>query len=108
VTVTTSAFTTRGQLALHGASGGGLHVGAVMTQRPDLAAVAVPMVGVMDMLLAFAAEHTGLTPGAGHGLPPGDRGIRSAKNRGGGEPAAGNVNWHRNHNTHGMFLKKFQ
>jgi prolyl oligopeptidase len=45
-----TGVTTRGQLALHGASGGGLLVGAVMTQRPDLAAVALPMVGVMDML----------------------------------------------------------
>ena len=45
-----TGVTTSGQLALHGASGGGLLVGAVMTQRPDLAAVALPMVGVMDML----------------------------------------------------------
>ena len=45
-----SGVTTRGQLALHGRSNGGLLVGAVMTQRPDLAAVALPMVGVMDKL----------------------------------------------------------
>ncbi|MGH3679475.1 MAG: prolyl oligopeptidase family serine peptidase, partial [Natronosporangium sp.] len=38
------------QLALHGRSNGGLLVGAVMTQRPELAAVALPMVGVLDML----------------------------------------------------------
>lgn len=42
--------TTPGQLALHGRSNGGLLVGAVMTQRPRLAAVALPMVGVLDML----------------------------------------------------------
>ncbi|WP_153506570.1 prolyl oligopeptidase family serine peptidase [Cumulibacter manganitolerans] len=42
--------TTSAQLALHGRSNGGLLVGAVMTQRPDLAAVALPMVGVLDML----------------------------------------------------------
>ena len=42
--------TTHGQLALMGRSNGGLLVGAVMTQRPDLAAVALPMVGVLDML----------------------------------------------------------
>ena len=42
--------TTRAQLALHGGSNGGLLVGAVITQRPDLAAVALPSVGVMDML----------------------------------------------------------
>ena len=42
--------TTPAQLALHGRSNGGLLVGAVMTQRPDLAAVAIPAVGVLDML----------------------------------------------------------
>ncbi|MET1007686.1 MAG: prolyl oligopeptidase family serine peptidase, partial [Propionibacteriaceae bacterium] len=42
--------TSTGQLALHGRSNGGLLVGAVMTQRPDLAAVALPGVGVLDML----------------------------------------------------------
>jgi prolyl oligopeptidase len=42
--------TTGEQLALHGRSNGGLLVGAVMTQRPDLAAAALPGVGVLDML----------------------------------------------------------
>jgi prolyl oligopeptidase len=45
-----SGATTPAQLALHGRSNGGLLVGAVMTQRPELAAVALPMVGVLDML----------------------------------------------------------
>jgi prolyl oligopeptidase len=45
-----TGVTTHGQLALHGRSNGGLLVGAVMTQRPDLAAVALPMVGVLDKL----------------------------------------------------------
>ncbi len=45
-----TGVTTREQLALHGRSNGGLLVGAVMTQRPDLAAVALPGVGVLDML----------------------------------------------------------
>ncbi|HEY8474531.1 MAG TPA: prolyl oligopeptidase family serine peptidase [Natronosporangium sp.] len=38
------------RLALHGGSNGGLLVGAVMTQHPELAAVALPAVGVLDML----------------------------------------------------------
>jgi prolyl oligopeptidase len=45
-----SGVTTRARLALHGGSNGGLLVGAAITQRPDVAAVALPSVGVMDML----------------------------------------------------------
>lgn len=43
-------YTNRDRIGLIGASNGGLLVGAVMTQRPDLFKVALPDVGVMDML----------------------------------------------------------
>ncbi|HZY26037.1 MAG TPA: prolyl oligopeptidase family serine peptidase [Bacteroidales bacterium] len=43
-------YTSSDFLALRGGSNGGLLVGAVMTQRPDLMKVALPAVGVMDML----------------------------------------------------------
>ncbi len=43
-------YTSNDYLAIAGGSNGGLLVGATMCQRPDLAKVALPAVGVMDML----------------------------------------------------------
>lgn len=43
-------YTSTDKLAIHGRSNGGLLIGAVMTQRPDLCKVAIPGVGVLDML----------------------------------------------------------
>lgn len=43
-------YTSSEKLAVYGRSNGGLLIGAVMTQRPDLFAVALPRVGVLDML----------------------------------------------------------
>ncbi|HXH63663.1 MAG TPA: prolyl oligopeptidase family serine peptidase, partial [Gemmatimonadales bacterium] len=45
-----SGVTTPARLAIGGGSNGGLLVGAVLTQRPELFGAAVPAVGVMDML----------------------------------------------------------
>lgn len=53
-------YTSSDYLAVSGGSNGGLLVGAVMTQRPDLMKVALPAVGVLDML----RYHT-FTAGAG-------------------------------------------
>ncbi len=53
-------YTSSNYLAIRGGSNGGLLVGATMTQRPDLMQVALPAVGVLDML----RYHT-FTAGAG-------------------------------------------
>ncbi|MCU0407974.1 MAG: prolyl oligopeptidase family serine peptidase [Bacteroidales bacterium] len=53
-------ITSPGYLAIRGGSNGGLLVGAVMTQRPDLMKVALPAVGVLDML-----RYNAFTAGAG-------------------------------------------
>jgi prolyl oligopeptidase len=45
-----AGYTRSERLAIQGGSNGGLLVGAVMTQRPSLARVALPAVAVMDML----------------------------------------------------------
>lgn len=55
-----SKYTSSEKLAIKGGSNGGLLVGATMTQRPDLMKVALPAVGVLDML----RYHT-FTSGAG-------------------------------------------
>jgi prolyl oligopeptidase len=53
-------YTSPDFLAVRGGSNGGLLIGAVMTQRPDLMKVALPAVGVLDML-----RYNKFTAGAG-------------------------------------------
>ena len=53
-------YTSKDYLAISGGSNGGLLVGAVMAQRPDLMKVAFPAVGVLDML-----RYNEFTAGAG-------------------------------------------
>ncbi len=55
-------YTSHEYLAIRGGSNGGLLVGAVMTQRPDLMKVVLPAVGVLDML-----RYNTFTAGAGWG-----------------------------------------
>lgn len=53
-------YTSKDFMAISGGSNGGLLVGATMTMRPDLARVALPAVGVLDML-----RYNKFTAGAG-------------------------------------------
>lgn len=55
-----NGYTSKDYMALSGRSNGGLLVGATMTMRPDLAKVALPGVGVLDML-----RYNKFTAGAG-------------------------------------------
>jgi prolyl oligopeptidase len=49
-------YTSPAKLAIHGGSNGGLLVGAVMAQRPELFGAALPAVGVLDMLRYHTAS----------------------------------------------------
>lgn len=49
-------YTRSARLAIHGRSNGGLLIGAALTQRPDLFGVALPSVGVLDMLRYHTAS----------------------------------------------------
>jgi prolyl oligopeptidase len=49
-------YTRSARLGIHGRSNGGLLVGAALTQRPDLFGVALPAVGVLDMLRYHTAS----------------------------------------------------
>jgi prolyl oligopeptidase len=54
--LTNERYTRTARLGIHGRSNGGLLVGAVLTQRPDLFGAALPAVGVLDMLRYHTAS----------------------------------------------------
>lgn len=67
-TLVREGYTSPPHLAIHGLSNGGLLIGAVMTQRPDLFAAALPAVGVLDAL-RFPSFTAGPRWAANHGDP---------------------------------------
>jgi len=67
-TLIREGYTSPSNLAINGFSNGGLLIGAVMTQRPELFAAALPYVGVMDAL-RFPSFTAGPRWAASHGDP---------------------------------------
>lgn len=67
-TLIREGYTSPERLAINGASNGGLLVGAVMTQRPDLFAAVLPVVGVLDAL-RFPSFTAGPRWATSHGDP---------------------------------------
>ncbi|MEM9916764.1 MAG: prolyl oligopeptidase family serine peptidase [Bacteroidota bacterium] len=67
-------YTSSDKLAIYGRSNGGLLVGACMTQRPDLYAVALPAVGVLDML-RYQEFTIGRAWAADYGLSESEKGF---------------------------------
>ncbi len=66
-------YTRTARLAIHGRSNGGLLVGAAMTQRPELFGVALPAVGVLDMLRYQTASANARQWSSDYGLSEDDR-----------------------------------
>jgi prolyl oligopeptidase len=70
-------YTNPKKLAIHGRSNGGLLVGAVMTQRPDLFGAALPGVGVLDMLRYHTASANARQWSTDYGLSENEKDFKS-------------------------------
>jgi prolyl oligopeptidase len=62
-------YTRPARLGIHGRSNGGLLVGAVLTQRPELFGAALPAVGVLDMLRYHTASANARQWSSDYGRP---------------------------------------
>ena len=72
-------YTRPQKLAVHGRSNGGLLIGAVMTQRPDLFGVALPAVGVLDMLRYHTASANAYQWGSDFGWSENEEDFRALR-----------------------------
>ncbi len=70
-------YTSTPRLAIQGGSNGGLLVGAVMTQRPELFGAALPAVGVLDMLRYHTASLNARQWSSDYGLSENDEEFRA-------------------------------
>jgi prolyl oligopeptidase len=70
-------YTNPKRLAIHGRSNGGLLVGAVLLQRPDLFGAALPAVGVLDMLRYHAASANARQWSSDYGLSENEADFRA-------------------------------
>jgi prolyl oligopeptidase len=70
-------YTTSKRLGMHGRSNGGLLVGAVLVERPDLFAAALPAVGVLDMLRYHTASANARQWSSDYGLSENEADFRA-------------------------------
>lgn len=70
-------YTSPAKIAIRGRSNGGLLVGAVLTQRPDLFGAALPAVGVLDMLRYHTASANARQWSSDYGLSENDAEFRA-------------------------------
>ena len=72
-------YTSSKKLAIQGGSNGGLLVGAVLNQRPDLFGAALPLVGVLDMLRYHTASANARQWSSDYGLSENEEEFRALR-----------------------------